>query len=35
MFGKNNLTIAPNVLHIKKNEICPAYISEIYSYWEN
>ena len=30
-FEKNNATIAINILYIKENEICPAYISEINS----
>ena len=28
MFEKNNPTIALNILYIKENEICPAYISK-------
>ena len=30
-FEKNNSTIAPNILYIKENEICPVYISKINS----
>ena len=30
-FEKNNPTIAYNILHIKRKEICPAYISKINS----
>ena len=30
-FKKNNLTVALNILYIKEEEICPAYISKINS----
>ena len=30
-FGKNNPTIALNILHIKEKEICSAYISKVNS----